>query len=239
MASHPYPLLHTCRSSTYTRSGYLDLSVPSPSYIVAPLNAQAWADTGVTLRLSHWERGDPVMSFPNATPPRASSMVSTVELCTSPDPSAPLIDHVSCVLPLAWRLAASFNVLHSPSFHGTVPVATALVVQRRPEASHSCAALSTQLALLPPATKSTRSTNPAGVGVPDECIIAGTSPPLPIGQQLSLVALAGARPGVTGSLHTSGSGLPERMQVEDAVNTPMFDAKNSDGVGGGEGGLCG
>jgi hypothetical protein len=183
--------------------------------------------------LSHCDTGCDI-PFPNATPPRASSIVSTVALCTLPRPGASLIDHVSCVLPLAWRSAASLSVRHSPRPQpGTMPVAMVLVVQRRPEVSHAFAALSTQVAVLPPTGKSTWSTNPAGSGVPEACIIAGTRPPLPIGQQLSLVSLLGARPGVTGSSQISGSVAPDRMQVEDALYTPMFDAKNSDGVGGG------
>ena len=59
-----------------------------------------WLGRGVTVRLSHCDRGL-AMLFPNATPPRASSIVATVAVCTSPGLEAPLTDHVSCVWPLA------------------------------------------------------------------------------------------------------------------------------------------
>ena len=53
---------------------------------------------------------------------------------------------------------------------------------------------------------------------------------MPVEQQLSLVALESARPGLSGLSQRSGSGLPDRMHVLPPLNTPMWEARNRNGV---------
>lgn len=79
--------------------------------------------TGVTVRLSHCDRGWSSTPLPNATPPLASLIVSTVAVWVWPceAPATPLADHLSSVVPFGWRFAARVSVIHSPRAQDKAP----------------------------------------------------------------------------------------------------------------------